>query len=491
LSTLKKLAGQTAIYGLSSIFARAINFLLVPFYTKLMLPSDFGILSEYMIYIAFLNVILTFGMETSYFRYCQNEKESKVFSNLFTSVFVWSSAICVLIFLFPNLFVSLLKESGNETYLRLVAVILFLDAVFAISFARLRNQNLSAKFAIFKISSILINVFLNLLFIYILPKYGVQSFGVIDLKDQVACILWANVLANLLFVFFFWKDLLQLFSDIDFGFLKKVFHYAYPVMILGLAGMVNEMIDRLMLKEYLPTDFYQSIGIDKMGAIGIYSANYKFAIFITLAIQAYRYAAEPFFFKTGAEKNSKETFSKLMTIFSLILLFTATEIALFRQEIGFLILKNPVYREGLEVVPYLLLANVCVGIYYNLSAWYKLSDKTIYGTLIGIFGAVVTIVLNYFLIPVYGYMGCAIATLVCYASMMLMSYFFGQKHYPVSYQVVRILVYFGLSIFCIILSNTFLESIQFAFFYKVGVSLLLIFMIYKIEFTHFFRKSIN
>jgi O-antigen/teichoic acid export membrane protein len=266
-----------------------------------------------------------------------------------------------------------------------------------------------------------------------------------------------------------------------------VLKYAYPIMILGLAGLINELIDRLMLKEILPNDFYQALDINAIQAMGVYSANYKFAIFITLAIQAYRYAAEPFFFKTGKEKNSPQTFSQLMTIFSVILLFAAVVISVFRQEIGILILRQEVYRTGIDVVPILLMANVCVGIYYNLSAWYKLTDKTIFGTIIGFIGAAITIVANYILIPKIGYMGCAYATLICYASMMLISYVFGRKYYPIPYQVGKIVLYFVLSTLIMVLSIQYLEVLQGAIFYKIGVIGLVSFLLLKFEFKRLLK----
>jgi O-antigen/teichoic acid export membrane protein len=473
VSGLKKLASQTAVYGLSSIFARAINFLLVPFYTRLMEPDDFGILSEYMVYIAFLIVFVTFGMETTYFRYSQEkETEEKTFSNLFTFVFGLSLLVCGTVILCSPFLKDVLRSSGNILYINLLSGMLFLDAVSSLSFARLRNQGKSMNFALFKISSIFLNVLLNLLFIMILPKYfGLNKIAFIDLNDQVGAILWANLLANSLFLLFFVKDFKLLFKNWDLSFVKKAFPYAYPIMILGLAGMVNEMIDRLMLKELLPKGFYNTIGIDNLGAIGVYSANYKFAIFITLAIQAYRYAAEPFFFKTGQEKNSKQTFSKLMTIFTAILLITTVLISLFRQEIAALILGKPEYITGLSVVPILLLANVCVGVYYNLSAWYKLTDKTIYGTIIGIGGAIVTVVANWILIPKMGYMGCAWATLICYATMMLSSYVLGQKYYPVPYQIARIFVMFLVSVSLILFSVFILESMNYGFIFRLILAL--------------------
>lgn len=487
MTSLKKLAGQTAVYGLSSILARAINFLLVPFYTQYMPAKAFGILSEYMVYIAFFIVVLTFGLETTYFRYAQEEdEEPKIFSQLFTYIFSGSFVICLCVYLFSSQLQSVLGSTGNQSYIQLMAGILFLDALSALPFARIRNQNKSLKFVVIKVSSILLNVFLNLLFIWYLPLVlGLSNLSFLgfnlDLTNQVALILLANLLANSIYFIFFFNEFKLLFKHWDKKYIKPVLSYAYPIMFLGLAGLVNELIDRLMLKELLPKGFYAQIGVDNIEALGIYSANYKFAIFITLAIQAYRYAAEPFFFKAHKDKNSPETFSKLMTLFTLILLVAATMISVFKVEIGFLILRNEIYRTGLNVVPILLMANVCVGVYYNLSAWYKLTDKTIFGTLIGVGGAILTFVLNIVLIPYYGYMGCAIATFVCYASMMIVSYVLGQKYYPLPYQAIKIVIYFLASGAIIALSSFYIESLMYAFYFKLALILIALGALYKIE----------
>ena len=453
-----------------------------------MSAHSFGILSEYMVYIAFLIVVLTFGMETTYFRYSQDkEEEPKVFSQLLLYVLCLSFLFCIGLIAFSPQINTLLGATGNENYIKLLAGILFLDAVSALPFARLRNINSSLKFISIKVTSILLNVILNILFVWFLPiKLGMKDlvFGNLsfDLADQVSCVLWANLLANSIFLFFFAKDLSSIGKYWDKKYFKPAIKYAYPVMILGLAGLINELIDRLMLKEILPFDFYKDIHLSPVEAMGIYSANYKFAIFITLAIQAYRYAAEPFFFKTQKDKNSKETFAKLMTVFSLILLFSATFISVFRQEIGLIILRNEIFRLGIDVVPILLLANVCVGIYYNLSAWYKLTDKTIYGTLIGIFGAILTLIINYLFIPYLGFMACAYATLICYASMMLISYFLGQKYYPVPYNIKKIGFYFLSSIIVIYGSIYLIEPIPYAFVYKLMLMIGCVFFLYKFEF---------
>lgn len=485
--------GQVAVYGVSSILARAINFILVPLYLSRFIDPEtgepsaarYGVLSEYMSYTAFLLVFLTFGMETSYFRFSGKElTEEHAFSHSFTKVFVLGFVGCLGLFFFAEPLSELLRESGSPLYIKVLALIIFLDVVFSVSFARLRNLNKGKKFAMIKFLAIILNVGLNLLLIVYLPdsEKGVfptydLGFFILDTSDQVLMVLLSNLISNSIFLFFFFPDLKYLFRYFSKEYFGTILKYAYPIMILGLAGIVNEMLDRILLKEVLPQGFFKE-GWDALTAIGIYSANYKFAIFITLAIQAYRYAAEPFFFKKAEEKNSKDTFVQLMNVFTVLLLFAFVSISVFKVEIGELILRREIYKQGLYVVPILLFANVCVGVYYNLSAWYKLTDKTIYGTYIGIGGALLTIVLNLMLIPELGFLGSAIATLIVYFLMMLVSYLLGQKHYPVSYDVVRIVLYSVLAIGLVAFSHFCLEEFPYAWVLKSVVVILFLAVIY-------------
>jgi O-antigen/teichoic acid export membrane protein len=222
-----------------------------------------------------------------------------------------------------------------------------------------------------------------------------------------------------------------------------MYTYAFPIMIMGLAGVTNEMLSRAVLKKWLPPNFYPDYS--NQAALGIFGAVYKLSIFMTLAIQAFRYAAEPFFFSRAKDKDSKELFSNVMHWFIIFSSFIFIIISLNLDVIGYLFLRNPTYREGLNIVPVLLLANLFYGIYYNLSVWFKLTDKTYYGTMISIFGAVVTILLNYLLIPILGYLGSSISSLVCYISMAGLSFTLGRKHYSVQYKTGRGLIYIVLS----------------------------------------------
>jgi O-antigen/teichoic acid export membrane protein len=242
----------------------------------------------------------------------------------------------------------------------------------------------------------------------------------------------------------FIKEIVKIRIRLNWDLLKEMYNYAFPIMIMSLAGVTNEMLSRAVLKKWLPEGFYPEYS--NQAALGIFGAAYKLSVFMTLSIQAFRYAAEPFFFSRAKDKDSRELFSSVMFWFVVFGSIILVVIVLNLDIIGFLFLRNEAYWEGLRVVPILLLANLFLGIYYNLSIWFKLTDKTYYGTLISLSGAVLTIILNYILIPLWGYMGSSIATLGCYFSMVIFSYFLGKKHYPVPYKTGKYLFYIVLAI---------------------------------------------
>ncbi len=448
MSGLKKLAGQTAIYGVSSILGRMVNFLLVPFLTGLLPGADFGIMTELYVYIAFLFVIYTFGMETTYFRFANKEgaDEQEVFNNCqtlvlaisvpFTLIFVWKASAIA----------NLLEYPGKYLLVMWPALVLFLDAFTAIPFARLRKKEKAVRFASARLGAIFLNISLNIFFLYFcknvyegqfLPSLKPFVDGIFNPAWGVEYVLLANLLGNLVFIPYLAPELVNYRPSMGKAYVGEMISYAYPLVLLGLAGVANELIDRVLLKEKLSvTCLSQEERIQKvMAIVGEYGAVYKLSIFINLANQAFRYAAEPFFFKKAKDKNAPETFAKVMKFYVIFCVVVYLGVGLLRDPIGHLVIRNPDFWEGLYIVPILLLANVFLGIYYNLSVWYKLTDKTSYGTLISIIGAGVTLGLNFYLIPQIGYLGSAIATLACYFIMALLSYVWGQKFYPVPYQV--------------------------------------------------------
>ena len=454
MSRLKKLAGETALYGVSSIFGRFISYLLVPIYTGVFDPAEYGIVTELYALVAFFIVVYTFGMETAFFRFASNQKadEDKIYNNSFTFVFIISILLsCSLAFSATSL-VELMNYPGKENYIYWFSAILAIDAIMAIPFARLRLEKKALKFATAKLINIGINISLNLFFILfcqkiyegdILPSLFPIIDSFYDPTIGVGYVFISNLIASASLVIILWKELAQTRFSFDFHLMKPMLKYAYPLMIMGLAGVTNEMLSRLMLKYYLPEGFYP--GLTNQEILGIFGACYKLSVFMTLGIQAFRYASEPFFFSSAKEKDSPEMFGKVMHYFVIGGCFTLFAISINLDIISLIFLQSEEYWEALHIVPVLLLANLFLGIYFNLSLWFKLSDKTHYGSWISIFGAIITIVLNLLLIPVMGYEGSVLVTLLCYFSMCAISFYYGQKHYPIPYNTIRNLAYIAIT----------------------------------------------
>lgn len=435
MSKIKRLAGETVLYGLGSILPRALNFLLVRLHTKIFIPEDYGVITNLYAYVAFLNIVYMFGMETAYFRFATKPAvdEKRIFNLAQTVVILISLTLSVVLIIFAEPVAGGLNIEGKPQYIIWLVLIMFLDSIVAIPFARLRLRKKPLQFALGKLINILILVGLNLYFL--MMAYD-PSIG-------IAFVFLANLTANSFYVIFFFRTLISWRPAYDKEISASMFHYAYPVMLTGVAGMINETFSRLTLEWWLPKNFYP--GKSSEYALGVFGACYKFAILMSLTIQAFRYAAEPFFFSTAAEKDSPALFARINHYFvivcCLILLGVSINIDILKYFLG-----NPEYWSGLEIVPILLLGYLFLGIYYNLTVWFKLTDKTYYGTVIAIGGALITIIANYFLIPVAGYVGSSIATLLCYSSMAAACYVLGQKFYPIPYHVRRDLLYIILTV---------------------------------------------
>lgn len=449
MASLKKLASQTAYYGLSSILGRMLNYLLVPLHTRVLPQQDYGVIGEFYAYISFINIIFLFGMETAFFRFAsQAEDKNKIYSTAFITVawiaILFSSGIA----LFAQPILTWLATGTLNTsvyqisYVYLLAAILAIDAMTAIPFAKIRLDNKPKKFAGIRMANIIVYVFFNFYFLVFCPWYVAKnpsSFWVsfYQASDSVFYIFVANLLASITTLLLLYKEILQVQLRVAMDKLKPMLVYALPLLFAGLAGMVNETLDRILLKFYLPGTIES-----RLTQIGIYNAAYKLSIFMTLATQAFRMAAEPFFFKVAAESNAQQTYAKVMRYYVIaccaIFLGVMTHLNFIETLIG------PNYRSGLHVVPILLLANLFFGIYMNLSIWFKLGDKTYYGFYFTLLGAVITIALNVYLIPIYGFVASAYTTLICYFVMMLACYFVGQKHYPVPYEIRKAFFYFVL-----------------------------------------------
>ncbi|MBC8510910.1 MAG: oligosaccharide flippase family protein [Cryomorphaceae bacterium] len=437
MNPLKKLASQTAIYGLSSVVGRLLNYLLVPLYTRYFLPAEYGVVTELYAYVAFLVVMLTYGMETAFFRFSKKEESTKVYSTTLISLLISSVVFVGLIFLNSSAISQWLGYANHPEYIQFFALIIGMDAVASISFAKLREQDKAMRFAFIRIINIMVNIGLNLYFI-VYQEYG------------IAYIFIANLVASVITLLMLFPQMISSSWVFDKKLWKKMMIYALPLLIAGLAGMTNETIDRILLKHLLPnTDMAAS-------ELGLYGAFYKLSIIMILFIQTFRFAAEPFFFAQEKEGNSRKIYADVMKYFTIIMAIIFLGVTIFYDVLkGFL---GSEYHDdrGFLVVSILLLANLFLGIYYNLSIWYKLTEKTKYGAYLSIFGAIITLSLNFTLIPVLGFVGCAWATLVCYFSMTVASYYLGKRHFSVPYQVKRIALYlFGMLCiyFCIYFTN--------------------------------------
>lgn len=457
MNPLKKLAGETAIYGLPSIIGRILNYLLVPIYTRVLFQAAYGTVSVLYSYIGFLLVILTYGMETAFFRYASsaNDKRS-VYSTALFSIFVTSLLFALLTGIFDVQIASWIDYPNHPEYIRWLGIIVALDAFTSIPFAYLRQLGKAKKFALIRFINILVNILLNLFFIVACPhimkgsnetlKLLIQPF--FDENHLIAYIFISNLISSALTAIMLIPELIQGFYKFDFLLWKKLIIFGLPMLVVGLAGNININIDKLMLRYLLPKNIAEA-------QVGIYAACYKISILMTLFIQAYRYAAEPFFFNYAKQKDSKNIYAQLMNYLVIILCCIFLITMLFLDIVILLIGKD--FRSGQAVIPILMMANLFLGVYYNLSVWYKLSDKTIYGAYTSIIGAAVTVIVNAIGIPYIGFMASAWGAFICYSVMLVLAYFWGQKYYPINYNVKRFFFYIGLTITLYILSLTYSE----------------------------------
>jgi O-antigen/teichoic acid export membrane protein len=436
---IKKLFGDVAIYGLSSIVGRLLNYLLVPLYTFVFInPADYGVVSELYAWLAFFIVILTFGMETAFFKFIQNEEDKKnVFSTAFSALLSLNVVFFVLILLLNKEIAFLLLYDGHGEYIIMLGAIVSLDAISALPLAKLRAEEKAKRFSIIQLSSIGVNIILNLIFLLVF-------FEEKDPAQGVFYIFLANLIASAVKSLFLYKSF-GLLKGIDWGLLKRMFFFSFPLAIAGFAGIINETLDRILLKQILYNPNTPGSLDYAEAQVGIYSASYKLAMLVTILLQAYRYAAEPFFFSQMKNRDRNKIYSRIMNVFIAfvcgVFLLVTLNLDVFKHFI-----QNETYWVGLQVVPILLMANIFLGIYYNQSIWYKLSGKTKFGAYIAITGAILTVVINVLYIPTYGYMASAWATLIVYFIQMLISYILGQRHYPIPYNLKKFFLYIGLAL---------------------------------------------
>lgn len=484
MSLIKKLAGETALYGLSSIVGRLLSMLLVPFYTRVLATTnEYGAVIDLYATSAFLMVLFSYRMESAFFRFgTPQEDREKAYSTGLMSLFATTSIIVALLLLFAQPIANALAYPQHPEYVRWFALILALDCLSELPFARLRLEQRPKRFVFIKLTNIVVYIGMNLFWLIFCPwaaKNGMHWVHAIWSPGLgVAYIFLSNLIASLVTLLL----LLPQFRGIRWNFDKilwtNMMAYAAPLIIVSFAGIVDEMFSRSMLKYLLP-----GTPQENLADVGIFGANYKLAALITLFTQAYRYAAEPFFFRHAADTDAKRTQAEVTKWFTIAGAAGMLGILLFLDIVKYFIDEK--YHGGLHVVPVLLMANLLLGVYYNFSIWYRLKDRTGLGAWISIAGAVITIALNLILIPLFGYTGAAWVTLICYAFMSWATWLTGKKHYPVPYPLGRMALYVG-AVWVIFGLDTWMEMLltghQFLLWIlRVALFSVFLFLIYFLE----------
>ncbi len=443
MSPLKSLASQTAIYGASSVVGRFLNYLLVPLFTYTFAPAEYGVVAELYAYMGFLAVLLTFGLETGYFRFRADGgwAPALVYATVLRVLVLANLAFFLALFVWRQPIADLLRYAEHPEYVWWVAAILALDSIGAVAFARLRAENRAWRFALVKLIEIAANIGLNLFFILVCRQAFAEDpdsllGGLWNPAIGIGYVFLANLAASGLKLVLLAPELRGALSGFDLTLFRRLMRYSLPMVIIGLAGIVNEMLDRAALKYLLPGD-----DATNLAQLGIYSACYKLSILMMLFIQAFRYAAEPFFFAQAKQANAQAIYAAVLNWFVIFCVFIFLLVTLYLDVFQYFI--GAPYREGLFVVPVLLLANLLLGIYINLSIWYKLTDRTLLGAWVTLAGSAVTVALLFWSVPRYGYAGAAWAHLACNLVMVGLSYALGRRYYPVPYDLKRVFGYIG------------------------------------------------
>lgn len=444
MSNIKKLAGQTLWYGVPTIASRFLGYLMnmaLPFFIAL--PGKTADLVQVYTLIPFLNILYAYGLETAYFRFSQTHDKKKLYSTLSISLFVSSVFFTGILFLCKNSLTNIADLTNHPDYLIWMAWIIAIDNLNTLPFAKLRQENRPKRYAFARISGIVINLSVVILFMGVIPEIlaaNPDSFlKVIYIKDLgLGYYLLGNLCGSLFTLLVLSKEIRQIQFSFDTALWKEVMKYSTPLIIVGLGGMINDVLSRLIYRHVV--DLPQAQADHELG---IFANIFRLALLITIMIQAFKMAAEPFFFNNSKNDDAKKMYARIMKFFVIACCFMFLLIGLFLDVIQwiFITFANPNWAEGLQVVPLLALGNIFLGIYYNLSVWFKLTDKNKFGAIITVMGAVITIVLNVILIPKLHYTGAAIATFTCYLFMMVACYKFGQKNYPIPYPVKKLTAY--------------------------------------------------
>ena len=478
MSLYKNLFKQTAIYGLAMVLPRMLSFFLVRLYTNV-LPNraDYADLTTVLAWMVFFNVILSYGFETAFFRFYNSETDKKKVISTSTISIFWSSIFFLLIAL---LFRKAVADyvNVNVQYISYSIWILVLDALVVIPFSKLRANQRPIRYAAIKIGNVVVNLGLNFFFLLLLPSVAssnpdgflatiyVENFG-------VGYIFIANLVSSLLTFCVLSPDYFKINWKIDKELWTRMMHYGWPILVAGLAFAINEHFDKILLGKLLPENIAKS-------EVGAYSACYKLGLFMVLFRTAYTLGIEPFFFSHASNENAPQTYATITKYFVIFGSFISLGVIVFADVLKLILLDNKTYWDAMKVVPLIVFANFFLGIYTNLSVWYKLIDKTRVGAYISIVGALVTLLLNFILIPIMSYYGSAIATIAAYGSMMLISYYLGRNKYPIPYDMKRIFGYLVLSILFSALSF-YIPYVRENYFIKIALLAVFLYFIYYSE----------
>ena len=443
MSNLKGLVKDTAIYGISSIAGRFINYLLVPIQTAAFAAAggEYGVVTNIYAYTALLLVILTYGMETTFFRFVNKTDDDpmRVYSTVLITVGTTSAMFIALVFAFLPQIATLMKYPNHPDWVAVMFVCVAIDAFKCIPFAYLRYQKKAVKFACLQLVNIVLNIVLNLLYLIVLPALRLNPFGLYDdnFTLNVGMVFYINLVCTAVVVVCFWRELTGFHYRFDRALWGRMMRYAWPLLILGIAGILNQTLDKIIFP-------YLYDGVDEKAQLGIYGAATKIAMIMAMITQAFRYAYEPFVFGKAKDRDSHDTYAKAMKYFVIFTLLAFLAVMAYMDILRYII-RDRSYWPGLRVVPIVMAAEIMMGVYFNLSFWYKLIDKTIYGAWFSGIGCLVLVAVNVAFVPRYSYMACAWGGVAGYGTAMLLSYIVGQKKYPINYPVRQIMVYVALA----------------------------------------------
>ncbi len=451
MSEIKKLAGQTAYYGISSILGRLLNFLLLPLWTSQFPPDEYGAVTHLYSFVALLNIVYTYGLETGYFRFSTKNKSTDAYHQTGTSILITSTLFSGLIILMANNIANFLQEGIKAEYVVYLAIILFIDGIVSIPFAKLRLDQRPVKFVIVRSAVIIATIVLNLLFLVVFPAIsegrwlpgleGIVS-RVYDPEIGIGYIFLANMIANILYLPLLVKEFMAMKLKFDLKALKPILAYSIPIFLMGLAGSINDRGYGIVMPFLYP----ETDGLSGTGALGTFDGAFKLSMIMALGVQAFRYAGEPFFFSHAENKAAPALFARIMHYFVIFSLVVMVGVAMNIELIADIFLQRPAYKTALYVLPILLLAKLLYGVYINFSVWFKIKDKTLFGTYFAWIGATITLVGNFILIPIIEFWGPALTAFIVYLTMCILCYSKGRKYFKVPYNFKPLFSYLVLAL---------------------------------------------